>query len=251
MGISFSSVTLEDLRKLPDPEPLGAKHVPMRLDRFVSKVDSALDTMKIEVKSKHLDLSHGGHRLFGTYELDSTRGDYGGITPILGLRGSTDSFTSNRVLEGKRVVVCTNGQWHYQHGSEVRHKNTSGQSEALDGMIRECLLTYWDRYEKQLENDADLQKISLTDRDAHHLICESIRSGVQTGQHAAESLTQWHTPSCDWGEKTAWRLNNAMSFVSERKVTNPHTKLKRTLAMSRMFSDLQQSQVGLPEPSLN
>ena len=254
MGI-FEDISAADLAQLPDPKPLGAKHCPMRLDRFVSKVDSALDTMRIAVKSRRLELSHGGHRLFGTYELASPQGleqlgdDFGGIRPMLGLRGSTDSFTSNRVLEGRRVIVCSNGQWHYVHGSEVRHKNTSGADSALDFMIRECLLSYWSRFEKQLQHQVDLRSINLTDRDAHHIICESIRSGVQTGQHAAESLQQWHAPSYDWGEKTAWRLENSMSYVSERRIQNPHTRMRRTLSLSKLFDSF--SPVPAGDPSLN
>lgn len=245
MGISFNNVTLEDLKQLPAPKSLGPMHEPLPLDQLVSKVDRGLETMGIHVKSKRLELSHENHRVFGTYHLATPKNlsnleeKFGGMTPMLGLRGSTDCFTSSRVCEGKRVFVCSNGVWYVEHsGNEVKHKNTSGASESLDHQIRECLLGYWDRYAGKLDQQSALQDISLDDKDAHHLICESIRSGVQTGQHAAESLTQWHKPSRDWGGKSAWRLNNAMSWVSERKITNPHTKLQRTLKLDKMFTDM-------------
>lgn len=67
----------------------------------------------------------------------------------------------------------------------------------------------------------------LTDADADHLIMEMYRRGVINVQRIANVAAEWENPSHDWGEKSAWRLFNAVTYSLTGRMAEAPEKSER------------------------
>ena len=69
---------------------------------------------------------------------------------------------------------------------------------------------------------ARYQATVLADADVDHLIMQLYRAGAITVTKIADVLGHYENPPFDWGERTAWRLFNAVTYaLSGRVVENP------------------------------
>ena len=100
-----TSVTLGDLRKMPDPKKLGRIHTPVRHDVFVDGLLSALMTRELEVEKSEFAVMRGGAKLFGVIDFASKDKKIGAC---LGFRHGNDRSMRVRIVAGLRVFVCDN-----------------------------------------------------------------------------------------------------------------------------------------------
>ena len=100
-------VTLEQLRNLPVPEIMGARHMPVPHWRLIDEIENQVADRRWRVERRDLGVSQKGARLFGTMQL---RGPVEGedMGTCFGFRSSTNQSFAIRGVAGARVFVCDN-----------------------------------------------------------------------------------------------------------------------------------------------
>ncbi len=130
-------VSFDDLKKLPEPEPLTPTHYPLRHDAFVNECLTQLGKYGWEVSTdergeKNMDFSliqsfdkdrwskemKPKDTMFGVICLKSEFSDY---EPTIGLRNSNTMHSKARFAFGDRVFVCDNMCFFGEEQFERKH----------------------------------------------------------------------------------------------------------------------------------
>lgn len=234
--------TISEVRAVPTP-PAQGRWNPIGHGTFIDCIDSVLDEMDIEVCKKRYDLMHKGSRLFGTYDIelpaeirDSVPGQVGAI---IGFKGSIDKRYKQSAYKGRRTLVCSNGMMALETLLKVGRKNTTNIMSDLPAIVHEMLKGFDEYVEASAAQAKHLLSCEIDDVGAHDTICKAVRSEAITGRDVAPTIEQWHKPSYDFGDKTAWRLHNAFTTVQRNTFdVNPVTAASRTQALEGLFGDV-------------
>ncbi|MCE8534749.1 DUF932 domain-containing protein [Ruegeria pomeroyi] len=208
--------SLADLRALETPEATRS-HVPIPHIDVVDMVKYALGFHGHEIIEEAHAITADANRYFGLLSLKSAYGDY---TDTVGLRNSHDKTFPIGISFGSRVFVCDNLA--FLGDTVIRRKHTANAKRDLPGLVAgvvEPLRLM--RQEQNLVIDR-YQQTLLDDQLVDHAIMQLYRRGIISVQRIAHVARQWEEPEHDWGDKTAWRLFNAVTFVlSGRVAENP------------------------------
>lgn len=226
------------IRSLPAPVSLGPRHNPIGHARLIDEVDDAVDEIGLEVTRKRYDLADKNQQMFATYDIGGFDQHHipGEVRFQIGFRGSINQTLAELIAFGTSVLVCSNGM--IAGEKLIGHKNTTSILDVLPGRIREALQhfeVFRDIQTRQYERLADTR---LNDRQAHDFICRTARlkDEVITKGEFVSVLNQWHEPTCDWGSKTAWRLQNAFTDTTKRVMErNPVVGSVRTMRLNSLF----------------
>ena len=239
----MTSITTHGLDQLPAPPILGPRHLPLPHGRFVRIINDTLVDHKIAVKHQDIEVSHGGARIFGTIRLlappeirELSERLPSEIEPVLGFKNATDCTFGARTALAARVFNCSNGMWIVENGFEVSRKNTQNQESHLRGLMRDMVRQYWQQFRAVLATQEAQVNTELTDREAHHLICEGSRNGVTTHANSGHVLEAWHERPFDWGDKSVWRLHQCFTYVLDRKVKSPYVRAERNLKLNNLIA---------------
>lgn len=204
------------LRNLKMPEATET-HVPIPHFHVVDIVRHMLSFYGHVVTEEHHGITKDGDRYFGVLSLKSAYGDY---TDMLGLRNSHDKSMPIGLAFGSRVFVCDNMAFVADH--VIRRKHTMNAKHELPALISAIVEPLAAERERQHEKLLAYQGTALSDKLADHLALELYRQDVLNIQRVPEVLSQWQEPSHDWGDKTAWRFFNAVTFaLAGRIADNP------------------------------
>ena len=75
-----------------------------------------------------------------------------------------------------------------------------------------------DRHVEDLLHDRKPERTPLSDGDADKAIVQMYRQGILNIQRVPDVIEQWDQPTHDWGEKTPWRLFNAVTFALNGRI---------------------------------
>lgn len=210
-------VTLDQLKEAPLPAPTSS-HVPLAHAELVNMVKYSLGYYGHSVVEEHHALDADGMRYFGLLSLKS---DYGSYQDTVGLRNSNDKSFPIGVAFGSRVFVCSNLAFIGDH--IIKKKHTPNALRLLPGLLAEIVAPLHEQRKAQQLTFQRYVETPLSDRLADHAIMEMYRKGVIGVQKIADVHHEWHEPSHDWGDRTAWRLFNAATFALSGKVAEaPH-----------------------------
>jgi len=101
-------VTLEDLRALPEPVAIGARHRPVPHAEIVDALQAGIRERGVTIARTQLGVSQKGQRVFGTMDLRGRTNEQPDLGPTFGFRSSTNSTLSIKCVAGARVFVCDN-----------------------------------------------------------------------------------------------------------------------------------------------
>lgn len=205
-------VDYDGLRALQTPAAT-ATHVPIPHYRFVDLIKSTLGMYGHVVDEEHYGVTPDGNRFFGAISLKSTYGNY---TDVCGLRNSHDKSMPCGVAFGSRVFVCDNMAFVADY--KVATKHSAKLKARLPGLVQGLIEPLADQREAQHRQFRLYQDTPLTDAIADHAMMSMFRQGVIGVQAIANVHQQWQEPTCDWGDKTAYRLFNAATHVLTGKV---------------------------------
>ena len=209
-------VEYEALRALETPAAT-ATHMPIPHFRVVDLIAHALGYYGHQVVEQHFGLTPDGMRFFGVLSLKS---DYTGYSDMVGLRNSHDRKFPVGVSFGSRTFVCDNLAFSVDH--VIKRKHTANLKRDLPGLIGEIIEPLAIQREQQHRQLEHYRATPLTDDRADQAIMQMYRSQVIGVQKIADVLKQWEEPTCDWGDKTGWRLFNAATFALTGRVSeNP------------------------------
>lgn len=205
-------ITYDDLRQIEPPAPTATHH-PMAHHAVVDMVKYALGFYNHEVLEEHHAIDKDGDRYFGLLTLASKYGNY---TDTVGLRNSSDKSFPIGIAFGARVFVCSNLS--FSGDQVIKRRHTINAKRDLPGLVAQVIEPLAEQRERQYQQLVRFQETPLSDELADQTIMQLYRQGVINVQRIAHVVNQWDEPECDWGDKTAWRLFNAVTFALNGKV---------------------------------
>ena len=209
-------LAFEDLRQLPTPEPTSS-HVPIPHAGVVDMVRYALGFHGHEIAEEHHAVTPDGMRYFGVLSLTSAYGDY---TDTVGQRNSHDKKFPIGISFGSRVFVCDNLAFLGDH--VIRRKHTANARRDLPGLVAEVVEPL-DAQRVEQHARFDLYRSTLLEEaDVDLAVMRLYRRGAINVTRIAEVLGFYENPPFDWGERSAWRLFNAITYSLEGRIAeNP------------------------------
>ncbi|MVA95647.1 DUF932 domain-containing protein [Nitratireductor sp. CAU 1489] len=211
-----TEVAYDELLAVATP-PRTLSHVPVAHHEIVELMRYSLGFYGHEIVEEHHAVTEDGARYFGLLSLRSPDGEY---ADTLGLRNSHDKKFPIGIAFGSRVFVCDNLAFQADH--VIKRKHTANAKRELPGLVAEVVEPLNTERRQQAERFLRYRKTALADEMADHAILSLYRSGVINIQRVPNVMEQWQTPAHDWGDKTPWRLFNAVTFsLTGRVAENP------------------------------
>ena len=201
------------LRALDTPAPT-ATHMPIPHFRVVDMLKHTLAFYGHEVTDEHYGVTEDGMRFFGLLSLRST---YGGYEDTVAVRNSHDKKFPVGIGFGGRVFCCDNLSFIADH--IIRRKHTANARRDLPALVGELVEPLALQRERQHRTFLRYQETLLSETQANDAIMTMFRHGVINVQRIAEVIDQWEDPAyLEWGDRTAWRLFNATTYVLAGKL---------------------------------
>lgn len=211
------AVLPEALRQLPTPAAT-ATHVPIAHGEVVDMVKYSLGYFGHEIVEENYGVTPDGNRFFG---LLSLRSDYGDYTDTVGLRNSHDKKFPIGISFGSRVFVCDNLA--FNGDTVIKRRHTVNAKRDLPGIVAGVVEPLRQKREQQHEQFERYQSATLTDNEVDQLIMRLYRQGAINVTTIGKVLGNYENPPHDWGDRTAWRLFNAVTYALEGKVAEDPT----------------------------
>lgn len=201
------------LRSLLTPDATST-HVPIPHFRVVDMLKHTLAFYGHEVVEEHYGVTEDGMRFFGLLSLKS---NYGGYEDAVALRNSHDKKFPVGIGFGGRVFCCDNLSFMADH--IIRRKHTANAKRDLPGLVGEVVEPLALQREQQHRAFLHYQDTPLSEQQADNAIMTMFRRGVINVQRITDVLEQWEHPAfLEWGDRTAWRLFNAVTYALMGKV---------------------------------
>ena len=205
------------LRELETPPPTATHH-PIDHWRVADLVKHSLTYYGHEILEEHYATAEQHQRFFGLLTL---RSPYGQYTDTLGLRNSHDRSYPVGLTMGSRVFVCDNLAFASDY-TTVKRKHTQRLRFELPGLIAAIVEPLAHQRQEQAKTFERYQATPLLQHQADFAIMELWRNNVIGVQAIAHVHEQWENPVCDWGDKTAYRLFNGVTYaLTGRVAENP------------------------------
>lgn len=214
-------VSYDDLHLLPTPKATQT-HVPIAHSSVVDMVRYALGYFGHDITQEDFGVTEDGMRFFGVLSLKSP---YGGYTDTFGLRNSHDKTFPIGISFGSRVFVCDNLA--FSGDTVIRRKHTVHAKRDLPGIVAGVVEPLQAQRASQHAQFCRYKSMDLSREVADHLILQLYRKRIIRVTKIPEIIGHFENPPFDWGERTAWRLFNAVTFVLEGRVLeNPNATTK-------------------------
>lgn len=206
------TIDYDGLRSIVTPERTET-HVPLAHHDLVNMVEYALGYHGHEVTARQFGVTPDHARFFGVLSLKS---DYGDYTDMIGLANSHDKTVALSVCFGSEVFVCDNMAFSAE--TVVKKKHTANSRRMLPATIEEIIAPLKQNRIGQHMMFDRYKGTALTDDEADQLIMQMFRRRIINCTRIPEVLEQWENPSCDWGDKSVYRLFNGATWSLKPKV---------------------------------
>lgn len=231
-------VSLEEIERLPDPEPLGSRHKPWHPAEVVKTLHRVADENGFGVVDGDYALARQDGMLLGVIQLEKEKGfQLGGLEakPALGFRSSTNRTTSLQIVAGGAVLVCDNM---VLSGNVVMVVKRHTLNMNLLNQVRNGFDNYLGQQEVLQEGVRRLQGEELEDNQAKAVVYDSILNyGVPS--RLLKEINRWYFEERpeDCNPRTSWGLHNsftrALKTVGTR--TSVTTQFDHTRDIGEMF----------------
>lgn len=227
--------TLDALRNLPEPLPMGARHHPIPHAVLVDSVVSEAVTRGYQVTRQQLALAANGHALFGVFDLAPVQ--QGLIVAernlSFGLRNSTNQDMGLSGVAGGHVTVCDNL---LLSGSTFAFKTKNYTGLDLGNVIA----TGYDKF-AQHTAQLELQITRLTDEtlsdEAAKVIVYNVFAARVVPSRLFDDVNRYYfSPTdeqTDCTPRSKWGLYNA--FTRAMRDLTPVRLFGATIGLSRSF----------------
>ena len=225
-------VTLDALRRLTTPEPMGSWHRPVPHHILVATIMDQIAERGWSVAKSRLGIAGRGHRLFGVLDLRRPAGaDTLGVA--FGFRSSTNESLAIRGVAGARVFVCDNLAL---SGEEFVMRRKSTTRLHLPLLVSEALDRFLGQSKQLLEDIYRLRESTLSDRLAKIRIFDLFNAGALP-LHLFDDVSQlYFSPEDDHPDcspRSLWGLHNACTRAIKR--LKPAPQFISTIRVGRQF----------------
>jgi len=233
-SVGAEQVSYEELKRIPATKK-SETHQPIKHHIVVDAIIKSLQLHgKYEIFNETYGISHKGERCFCIIILrdKNSRPDYD-ITYIC--RNSNDMAFSLRIGTGSIVGICSNMDFVCE--IEVFAKHTKNIMDNFQDRIIPLNKQVFN-YVNLLHKKYDLYKDTIIDeKEAHHLIIESVKAKALTKTKILEVEKEWNNPSYSYmgHPNSAWSLFNANTHVN--KGLNYADLIPRTKRLHKVFDN--------------
>jgi uncharacterized protein DUF932 len=229
-----ASVGREEVSRVYTPDPTET-WCPVPHHRLIEQVETALNTLDMEVVNQSHALTKDGNRYFGLLQVARANG--GGAEEgererdyafVAGLRNSHDKSFPAGLAIGAGVFVCDNLSFSGEVQFTRRH--TSRILEALPILTAEAVSKLqhgWTKQDARINGYKDQQ---LTDEQVHDIVIRSLDTKAITTAQLPRILHEWRNPRHDeFKIRNIWSLFN--SFTEVMKSTALSELPRRTIKL--------------------
>ena len=201
-------------------------YCPVGHDTLLDLVEDRMDAVGFHFGEQAHGLTKDGDRYFGLVQLtNGASSDSHAL--VMGVRNSLDKKFPASLAFGSQVFVCDNLA--FTGEITVARKHTTNIMRDLPNLITAAVSNTAAMRDNQDARFEAYKHANLTDLRAHNMIIELVRSGALNTSRVKKVVDQWHEPNHDFGDKTVWRLFNA---VTEALKGSPlHDMPSRTIDM--------------------
>lgn len=168
-------VDIDDLRSLPDPEPIGPNHHPLRFDNLMDCLHDKLAVRGLGIKQEVIGLANERQRLVSALEIDSpeNRAEFG---MHIGLFSSTDQFIANKLAFGTEVFACTNTALSAEF--LLSRKSTRRAFEDLPRLMENGIGRYIAHFTDEAKYIENWMETGLADEDAKLFCWDTLENKI-------------------------------------------------------------------------
>lgn len=229
-------VTLDMLEARPDPQPLGARHVPVRYDEIVRTARKLIPQItKQDIIKEELSLARQEKILIALWEFGNELNGDPSTARTMQIGGifSDGELRSAQLNLGAVISICINLM--IMGGSTIlRHKHTAGLLFA--DRLHDGLETVYAQQGMFEQTIGEMRTTQLGEDDANGFIIDMVRKDIVPSSKAKEVITNYYEPAEDWADVqggSAWALYNSVTRAF--KALPPVTKVDRTKVLGDFF----------------
>jgi len=225
--------TRQEIADVVTPDPLN-KWFPIPHATLITRAESALAAVNLEVTKETHGLWKDGLRYFGVLELKSNQSDY---STIVGLRNSHDRSFSAGLACGSHVLCCDNLS--FTGEIVIGRKHTTNILADLERLVMEAVgrLTEIKVQQETRIRAYKLHKVS--NKAADHLIMQGFRSKVINVQRIAKVNQAWYEPEHDeFKPRNVWSLFNAFTGTLNGQALNNYKVTPRLHGMMDNYAGI-------------
>jgi len=217
------------------PPAADGRWNPLGHNRVVEITEDAIRNAGFGIVKSRFQLSHEGHRMFGSYHLDRLFGPKEGARLVVGCRNSTDKEFAMAFAAGESILVCSNGCF---YGDMVVSRKHTGDCDAeFADRIADRI-----KHLPQVVADATeridfLRHAEVNLAQVHDFICRGVKSNVFAASEAFKVLGEYEKPTFkEQGTGTLWGLHNAATHIFKtRAERNPLDFQQRTVRLQSLL----------------
>lgn len=228
--------TYEQLRELPEPEPMGPRHRPVPYYRFIDEIRGAMLVAGLRIVEEAFGIALKGKHFFGLMRLAEQRS---GFEVALGIRSSINKTLPMSLAIGNRVFVCDNLAFCAEFMLATR--STPKVESRLPLLTREAvtaLSPYVDTMEHEL---AAWREDRLSDWAAERLMIAAVRTGTIPPSALGKWIKEFDDPDAE--EHAVLRGTKLGLYQAATSALRPveagrnlNTHIGRTLTLRSMFN---------------
>lgn len=214
--------TLEDLRKVPLPEPTES-YMPVGHYDLIINIAGIADNILngYELTRKSFGTARDGNQMFGVLTYNNQHASEDDLGLSIGFRNSYDKSMSVGICIGASVLVCDNMV--FQGEITVLRKHTKNVWESLRDMAITTIYQSQNKFARLTNQIESLKEIQMTDKEAFQTMGLLYGKDVITTRQLPKVKREWQEPSYEQFEpRTLWSLYNA---ITDALKTSPPSKI--------------------------
>jgi len=215
-------VTLDDLRKIPLPEPTES-YKPVGHYDLIFNIAGIADNIlnEYELTRKSFGTARNGNQMFGVLTYNNQQASDDDLGLSIGFRNSYDKSMSVGICIGASVLVCDNMV--FQGEITVLRKHTKNVWESLRDMAITTIYQSQTKFSQLTNQIESLKDQRITDRQAFQTMGLLYGKDVISTRQLPRVKREWTEPSYEQFEpRTMWSLYNA---ITEALKTSPPSKI--------------------------
>ena len=227
-------VTMDALRALPAPVPMGPRHFPVKHSTLVETLQDALSARGYEIQREQFAINQDAGRLFGVLDLSQevACGDTARVVS-LGFRTSIEQSLAVQIVAGSRVMVCDNL---VMAGDMIALKRKSTRYFDLRVSMLRAVDVFTERQFALTYHIERLRNTPVSDGYAKQVAFDMFAKGVLPVRLLDDVNRYYFEPAgdaTDCHERTLWGLQNA--FTRAARELAPARQLPTAQAIGAAF----------------
>jgi hypothetical protein len=231
--------TIEQLRAVPTPAPLGRFHKPVGFGQFADVVKHRLALAGIDVTGEEYVVTADNQSFFGTLSIGVNGFQRDDMDLTIGIRGSHNQKIPRGLCMGTRVIVCSNLCFTGNLANLVT-KQTTNIWDRLPGMVENAVSRIPAMAEREVARVGAFKAFQMKPRWGDAALVLIHRNGGMSAAQLGRAVQEWDAPTYEEHTEngfTAWRLLNAVTEAQKPSGDNCNmdTIRERTMIASRFI----------------